>query len=511
MKIIETNKLTPDSLPTYDEQLHVYNGLDCCVTLEIFEVLDKQLDNVSRNTYNFSLALQAPILEMNMAGVLVDHYEKNRLIEAYEREQTLVRANLDKIILGAFDDRINPASPADLTRLFYAVMGLPPVRKRKPDGSYGTTTNREALEKLSAYLIAEPIIAHILLLRDLGKRISFLRTGIDADGHMRTSFNIAGTNTGRLSSALSDFGTGTNLQNIERRLRRVFIAKPGYKFANIDLEQADARNVGALLINFFYKHPAYAAGCSAYLDACESGDLHTAVCRMAWTELPWNGDQKHDRAIADGKAYRDLSYRDLAKKLGHGTNYYGQPATMARHTKVDRAAIELFQRRYFEAFPHIRYWHDRTRSELQLSGSLTTPFGRRRRFFGRRDDDSTLREAIAYEPQSMTADEIDTGLLKVWRADLAECLIQVHDSILFQYPAHLENQILPQLIAAIETPITLANGRQFTVPAEAKIGWNWADFDDKNPLDNPDGLMKFRGNDERVRAKAINFMDRVVQ
>ena len=111
----------------------------------------------------------------------------------------------------------------------------------------------------------------------------------------------------------------------------------------------------------------------------------------------------------------------------------------------------------------------------------------------------------------MTADEIDTGLLNVWRANLAECLVQVHDSILFQYPEHLENQIVPQLIAAIETPIQLHNGRKFIVPAEAKIGWNWADFDDKNPQDNSDGLIKYRGNDERVRTAPINFLDRLVQ
>jgi DNA polymerase I-like protein with 3'-5' exonuclease and polymerase domains len=121
--------------------------------------------------------------------------------------------------------------------------------------------------------------SHILALRDIAKKIGVLKTSIDPDGRMRTSYNIAGTTTGRFSSSLSDFGTGGNLQNLEERLRRPFVADPGMKFAYIDLEQAESRLVGAIEWNLF--------GDGRYLDACESGDLHTSVCRLAWTELPW--------------------------------------------------------------------------------------------------------------------------------------------------------------------------------------------------------------------------------
>ena len=157
------------------------------------------------------------------------------------------------------------------------------------------------------------------------------------------------------------------------------------------------------------------------------------------------------------------------------------------------------------AFPHIRFWHDRTRNELRLTGTLTTPFGRRRRFFGRRDDDATLREAIAYEPQSMTADEIDEGILRIWRSNKVQLLIQVHDSILLQYPEELETTIIPELIKLITVEQTLVNGRKFIVPAECKTGWNWADWS----VDNSQGLVKFRGKDERTRSK-INFLDKWV-
>src|SRR5204863_8193698 len=100
-------------------------------------------------------------------------------------------------------------------------------------------------------MLAEPIIKHVFALRDLGKKVSFLQTAVDPDGRLRTSFNIAGTTTGRLASSYSDFGTGTNLQNVETLLRSVFVADPGMKFCNIDLEQADSRGGCAIHCNLF--------------------------------------------------------------------------------------------------------------------------------------------------------------------------------------------------------------------------------------------------------------------
>ena len=150
----------------------------------------------------------------------------------------------------------------------------------------------------------------------------------------------------------------------------------------------------------------------------------------------------------------------MSKKGGHGTNYYGTPITMSRHLKVPKGIIDEFQRRYFGAYPAIgsydpkkhdprhklQNWHNAVFHQLQETGTLTTLFGRRRRFWGRPDDDATLREAIAYAPQSMTADEIDLGLLSLWRSNRVQLLLQVHDSILFQYPEEQENVIIPRLL-----------------------------------------------------------------
>lgn len=496
-----------------DHRDWIYNGLDCCVTHEIADVLISQLDNVSANTYAFSRSLQAPILEMTMRGTKIDLLQRGRALTFYEERIRGLQTNLQSIIVEGIGlpSSFNWKSPTQLVHLFYTVLGYNPVRKRNAQGRMVPTANREAMEKLSAHFYAAPICNHILKLRELEKKCQFLRTELDPDNRIRTNFNIAGTKTGRLASSISDYGTGTNVQNVDRELRRCFVADEGMKLANLDLEQADARNVGAICWNLFVEsHGEKFAG--AYLDACESGDLHTRVCSMAWRDLPWTGDSKSDRAVADQIAYRELSYRDLAKRLGHGTNYLGTPGTMAKHSKVQTKLISDFQDRYFSGFPSIKEWHQWVKRSLAESASITTLFGRRRFFFGRRDDAKTLRDAVAYAPQSMTADQIDTGIINIWRANKVQLLIQVHDSILFQYPEELEDEIIPWALQTLRTTIPLHKGRDFTVPTEAKVGWNWGDveFDKQGQvINNPMGLVKWKGGDNRKPDKARTFRERL--
>ncbi len=265
------------------------------------------------------------------------------------------------------------------------------------------------------------------------------------------------------------------------------------KFANLDLEQADARNVGALcwdlLVDDWSDEDA-----GRYLDACEGGDLHTTVCKMSNPILPWD-QGRSDREVADEIAYRHLTYRDLTKKLGHGSNYLGTPPTMAKHAKLPVQTVKTFHENYFTAFPCIPAWHQATISQIKNNQPLTTLYGRRRYFFGRPTDAATHRKAIAYSPQSMTGDEINTGILALWRADRVQLLIQVHDSILFQYPEEQENEIIPWALETLRSTIILKKGREFSVPTEAKTGWNWGNHSDTNP----DGLKKWKGSDSRVR------------
>lgn len=490
MKIFQTTNQLPSG---QTELLHIYNGLDCCVTLEVFNVIQKQLDEVTEKTYEFEKSLQGPVLDMECRGILVDQAARETVLSSLLEQAIRLERDLDTILEQGIGTSCNANSPAQLKKLFYETLKLPPIKNKGV-----VTTNRDALEKMRKYFYAEPIVNHILAIRDLKKKISVLRTGIDQDRRIRTSINIAGTDTGRFSSYASSFGTGTNLQNITGVLRRIFIADKKKKFCYIDLEQAESRAVGAIIWNLFQD--------GGYLDACESGDLHTLVCRLCWDYLPWTADKFQNKTIAKQPFYRHFNYRDAAKRLGHGTNYFGKPPNMARQTHIELGLITEFQKKYFEAFPGIAQWHQWVRNKILRDGFITTFMGRRRWFFGRRWEEETIRSAIAFEPQSSVADILNTGMLRVWSRCDIELLLQVHDALLVQYDEEKENEVVPNLMETLRVEVPLLHGRSLIIPTEAFVGWNW----DYKSNDNPDGLVAFNGNDTRTRTAETKLMDRLL-
>ncbi len=504
MPVIDTSTLRQNDINSDTE--FVYNCLDCAVTLEVFEEVSS-LYNTPPDIYSFSRALQAPVLEMMCRGFRVDEYERRAAIIDIRELIGRLNQQLQLMASAVWDRELNPRSPKQLLDFFYGHMRLPEIWSSQK-GVRKLSMNMETLEKLEVYLHARPIIAHILRIRELSKMLSVLETEIDPDGRMRTSYNIGGTESGRFSSSANAFGTGTNLQNLRQdpdwrredgrykiSLRKIFVADPGYKICGIDLEQAESREVGFQLGVLFDDW--------TYLDYCEAGDLHTATCMLIWQDLPWTTDPKANRAIADQQFYRQFSYRDMSKRGGHGSTYLGTPFTMARHLKVPTKLMEDFQRAFFHAFP-IPRWHTWTAGQIQTIQQLTTPFGRRRHFFGRPNDDTTLREAVAYVPQSATADRLNLALWRIWyyMGKRIQLLAQVHDALYFQYPESTNPQpLIAEAISYLSTPFlhTMKNGkvRKFDVPGEAKVGWNWGNYHEKH---NPDGLQKWKGQDERKRS-----------
>ena len=504
-----------------------YCALDSMVTREVLGEIEPHLREkpsllrdgsvrcFEEETYEFSRAMQAPVADMMGAGLRVDDFTRGTMLSSLSAERVKLEARLLRWLLEAleldpkehsflteFNHRSN-APGGHLQQLFYGVLGLPPIRAHngKP------TTDRDALEKLARYPIARPICDMILSLRDVEKTISTLRTEIDTDGRIRTTLSIAGTNTGRMASYTASNGKGTNLQNLDPTLRHIFCADDGQKYAYIDLEQAESRLVGAIEYVLF--------GDATYLDACESDDLHTTVAKMVW---PFIGNREQ----AEETYTRNFSYRFMCKRIGHGSNYYGTPRTIASETSVPFKNVEEFQERYFAAFPAHRRWHLWVSQQLAAQGFLVSMMGRKRWFMGRHDEDSTLREAIAFDPQSSIADLLNRGLFHLWwltktqpKAYPVRLLLQVHDAVLLSYPEDTdESVLLPRLLEAIETPISLKyqdQTRILRVPAEAKIGWNWGEQSERNQ----DGLKKWTQKklDTRTRQSrpADSVLDRILR
>lgn len=495
-RIIHTDQTLPTDFINQWEKDQVYNGLDCCVTAEVLEACLPQLDEYTQRTYDFSRSLQAPAMEMSLRGVRVDRIRVAEVIDdLYEKIDTLER-NLERIVLeGVGLPHFNWRSNLDLQVLFYERLGIPVQRKRgRP------TVDRGALEKMEAYTVARPIITHMSAMRELSKKISVLKTEVDPDGRIRTSYNIAGTDTGRFSSSFSAFGTGGNLQNVEESLRSIFIADPEYKFAKCDAKSGESFVVGAIEWNLFHD--------PTYLEVCESGDPHTSVARLCWPHLDWTGDLKRDQAVAKAPFYRHHSYRDMCKKLGHGSNYGGKAPTLAAQTRLPLEVVIAFQPKYFSAFPSHRRWQDHVANRLATMGHLISLTGRKRWFFGRRTDPDTLRAAIAFDPQGSLADIVNRALLHIWRKGYVIISMHEHDALTFMYPEEMEDEIIPLFMADLVQEVPLSHGRTLRIPYDCKVGWNKGDYDART---NPEGLKDYKGHDTRKREKEVGLLDRVIR
>ena len=439
--------------------------------------------------------MQAPALAMMRRGILVDQYYRWEVVAQLETRISKLQDVLNEFACAVWGKPLNANSHHQLKIFFYEAMKLP-EQTSYVKGKRNVSINRDALEKLSIYFHAEPICNTIIRLRDLGKKMSVLRTEVDSDSRMRTSYNVAGPETGRWSSSSNVYGGGTNLQNITEELRRIFIADAGFKLAYIDLSQAESRCLGFLCYTLF--------GSTRYLDACESGDLHTLAAALIWPGMGWTGEKHHDRKLADQPFYHGFSYRDMAKRGGHGSNYYGKPFTISRHLKVPQQLIESFQSNYFAAFPELREYHRWCANRLQLTGSISTPLLTSRHFFGRVNDDSTLREAIAHVPQHMVGTLLNLALWRVWfhtcigGSARVQILAQVHDAILIQYREEEEEEILNEVLPLMATPLTY-NNRTMTIPSDILVGWNWSKhYDEASAADD---------NREEGKPNPLTLMD----
>jgi DNA polymerase I len=321
--------------------------------------------------------------------------------------------------------------------------------------------------------------------------VEVLETQVDDDWRMRTSYNIAGTVSYRFSSSQSTLGTGSNLQNITADLRHMFIADEGYKIYTCDKEQAESREVGFLCGVLFNDW--------SYLDACESGDLHTYVARLVWPELNWTGDLKSDRKLAEMPYYRHFTRRDQTKRLGHGCNYLGTPDHMASEVHIPVQFVKDFLDAYFTAFPCIPRLHQWIAQELQRKQYLINVFGVRRDFFDRPDNHETVKAAMAHMPQSATALDLNLGMWRMWKymRDRIQLLGQLHDAVYFQAREDDDEKDLVQTVQQYMKVVLRHKDREFSVPTEAKGGWSWGsrfkqDRDGNWIEANPRGLDKLK-------------------
>lgn len=466
----------------------IYNAFDVCMTHEVFFKLRPEIPS-AQPAYNFELALQGPVLEMMSRGFRVDPPARELALQGLDRDIARLDHILQTLAKTIWGHGINPGSGPQLRDFFYNYLGIKPIITYVK-GEAKLQMTRETLDKVGDYFQARPIVNTILAIRDEIKQRQVLTKEVDKDWRMRSSYNIGGTKTARFSSSKSPDGTGDNMQNVAEKLRHAFIPDPGYVLCGIDAEQSDSRMVGYMCGVLF--------GDWTYLDACESEDLHTTVARMVWEELPWTGDTRQDRKIADGHFLRDHTYRDMCKRIGHGSNFLGKPKTLSKMTGVPEKLVEGFNEKYFAAFPCILRWQAWTAEQLQRNKYLISVHGRRRDFFGRANQDETVRKGLAYLAAAGTADNLNLGMWRIWKhMPEVQLLAQVHDAVYFQFKeTENKREIVRRAQELLVTPLLCGN-RRFVIPTDAKLGYNWGSYippdpEKGTPERNLKGLRKFK-------------------
>lgn len=455
-----------DGFTTYQ----LYNCLDSCITAQLYDAMLPKLSPNHLGVYEREMRLQSLCLEMSTKGFPVDGMALTEMLWQLEKDERWARSCLDRFCDAIGHAPLNPNSPLQVAEFFYDFLRLPVVWEfDRKTSKRKRSTDRKAMEKLSVYPIAQPFINALDAAKTAAKMASVFKRGLEpVTGNLRCNFSPSGTETGRLSSQQNPYGRGTNAQNLTDKVRQVITAPEGFVIVNLDLKTAESIAVG------------FISGDRGYIDACLGGDLHTTVARLNWKGLPWTGDLKHDKALAEQPYYRQFSYRDMAKRGGHGTNYYGTPRTMASHLKLPTKVLEEFQQGYFEAFPGIPEWHLSTIATIQTSGIIVTPAGRERRFWGRPEDPTTHREAIAYAPQSLVADVWNEGLMNLqhWvlrnaKGSVIDLRAQVHDSGVFLLPISEAHDLIPLMQEQLKFPIDFGALGTMVIPTDATVGKRW--------------------------------------
>lgn len=403
---------------TGEEQLWSYNCKDCVITYECDEAIQDTVNILGlRAAHDFQQQMFWPVLEAMVRGVRVDTDRRASFAKELSEEIT-ARECWFQSILG---HPLNPRSPLQMKRLFYEDLKQKEVFNRKT----GTVTlNDEALQKMALREpLLRPLVQRISEHRTLGVfNSTFVGARLDSDQRLRCSYNIAGTETFRLSSSTNAFDSGLNLQNIPKgggedelqlpNVRKLFVPDEGYTFFDADLDRADLQVV-----------------------VWEADDAELRAMLLEGVDIH-----------SENAALLGIS-RQLAKTWVHGTNYGGSPRTMATNSGLSIHQAEKMRARWFSAHPGIARWHVRTANDLRTRRTVKNKWGYRRFYFDRID--SILPEALAWIPQSTVAITIN----RIWKLiydtlPAVQVLLQVHDSLAGQFPTTLAAECRAGITAA---------------------------------------------------------------
>lgn len=202
-----------NKMPEDIHQYWTYNCKDCVITFEVWEVLQAQLEKANLvEQFNFLMRMATRnVFRAMLRGVRINATRRTEvaqeLLQAIQERESLIH-----YVVGF---PLNVGSPKQMKEFFYDDLGFPPIKNRK---TKQPTCDSAALGTLAQkFPLVKPLTDLIEEKRSLGVFLStFCMMPLDTDGRMRCSYNVAGTETFRLSSSENAFGSGGNLQNVPK-------------------------------------------------------------------------------------------------------------------------------------------------------------------------------------------------------------------------------------------------------------------------------------------------------
>ncbi len=449
------NQVTFDRVPL-DKALD-YAAEDADITLRLHQVLKPRLVSDRLTTvYEIIERPLVPVLaEMELHGIKVDRDTLRRMSNDFAKRI----GELEKQIYKLAGREFTIGSPKQLGEILFDEMSLDGGKKGK-SGAYAT--GADILEGLAAQ--GHDLPARVLDWRQVTKLKSTytdaLQNQINPEtGRVHTSYSQAVASTGRLSS------NDPNLQNIPvrteegRKIRTAFVAEKGHVLLSVDYSQIELRLT------------AHIAEVEALKQAFHEGqDIHAITAAQVFG-VPVEG--------------MDPMTRRKAKAINFGIIYGISAFGLAQNLGIPQGEARAYIDAYFERYPGIRDYMDKTKKQAREQGFVTTLFGRKVHVPGIKDKNPARRSfseraAINAPIQGTAADIIKRAMIRVSpaleQAGLgARMLLQVHDELLLEVPQDEVEETSELVRAVMENACAPAIELSVPLVADAGTGADWAE------------------------------------
>lgn len=455
-----------DDIPT--EVLIPYMQRDCIATYRLNKVFDTLKRPEAEFIYGKLIEASNVYMRMELAGVRLDMDYLEDLEFELENELNDANKQLEEVISHVWDpaeyakqtgakiklnEPFNIQSPKQLKWMLSKVLGYD---VQSTDAGTIDTLIEQVDNGVITNPLARDFLSTISCIRKNNKYmdtyVQGLRENVCKDLRIRGTFNLHGTETGRLSSS------NPNMQNIPRdkKIKNLLRAGNGYKFVQLDYSQAELR-VLALLSQDPWLIKVYQDG----------KDLHDAVA----TDMFGPNFTKEQRV--------------MAKTINFGIAYGRGPGSIAQTFKKSMAEAKAIIEKWYKPMPHVKAWIDNRRLMAKRGEPCTTIFGRERHFILSTEDMNHIQNEYINTPiQSIASDftmfsliEIDK-FIRENKID-ARIVTTVHDSIIVEVK---DEKSLIDLVAQkcteimANTPLKYVQDCVVPFKADAEVGYSWGNL-----------------------------------